>query len=204
MTAKRKQKPDPERSRRIREGMRRGAHGRNEHTEPVDGCPLCPGYVTLGGGVLPAPGGKTDEQKDLEHRRALEEAAVADREAAVPIPAVPSDPDPDVVLHVLADGWTVLGKVFYRGEEIRLKRGTPTWELTVDREGRSWIDMDQAEQIRRYKEVKFAMGPWPFPTEAPTDEQAYESALADGDADALRRYEKAQQHQAKPKALASR
>jgi hypothetical protein len=202
MTARRKH-ADPKRSQAIKDGMKRGQHGRGEHTEFDEACPTCVaerGDVSIPG-VVGTPE-KSDEVKDREHQAALAEAAKADAEASVPIPVI-GDENPDIVLHVLVDGFTVLSKVWYRGEEIRIVRGSDTWALTVDRYGKSWVDMTEADQIEHYKKVMFALGPWPFPRPQEAKESdiedAYMKALNSGDREALRRYEKAQQRAGRPK-----
>jgi hypothetical protein len=66
------------------------------------------------------------------------------------------------VAHVLEDGFTTLGRVWYRGEEISVEVGSEDWELTADPgTGRSWFDMGEDEQEERYGRVMFRPGPWP-------------------------------------------
>ena len=102
---------------------------------------------------------KSDAEKETEHSSAIEEARRADTEASVPIPEIPM-PDPNAegvtVLTVLEDGYTVLGKTWYRGEEIRVAPNEP---LAFDSKGQAFYDIDDAEQIRRYGRVMFARGP---------------------------------------------
>lgn len=75
-----------------------------------------------------------------------------------------NDPDADHVLHSVSDGMTLLGRTWYRGEELRVKEGSSDWEAITDRNG--WnifaIAGDPQAQVLRYDEEKFRSGPWPF------------------------------------------
>lgn len=65
--------------------------------------------------------------------------------------------------HVLEDGFIAFGKMWYRGQEIRIKRNGPEWESTVDRVGETWLNYveDTQTQYRMFKKQFFGMGPWP-------------------------------------------
>jgi hypothetical protein len=144
---------------------------------------------------------KTPEEVEAEHASALEAARKASEEAQVAIPTIGVAPteEADILLHVLVDGFTVLGKVWYKGEEIRLKRGTREFELTVDSTGRSWTDMSPEEQIDRYNGVQqFGVGLFPGRVDGQMTEEDYLAALSSNDQEALRRYEKAKQRSAGP------
>ena len=75
-----------------------------------------------------------------------------------------SDDDPDVVFfHVLEDGFTAFGKVWLRGQEIKISRTSPEYKLTLDKFGNSWLDLvdDQRAQYARWGYLKIAPGEWP-------------------------------------------
>jgi hypothetical protein len=143
-------------------------------------------------------------RKDREHAIAMEEAHKADSEANVQFPIIARDPDAEIVLHVVNDGFTALGKVWYYGEEIRLRVGTDAYKLACDRNGRPFFDMDEAEQIKRYGKVQFKTGAWEGRGASEMSEDAYMKALSEGDHDAVKRYEKQQQRKSQPKVPSSR
>ncbi len=76
--------------------------------------------------------------------------------------AVESAAEPEIIrVHVLEDGLTAHGRVWYRGQELEYTVGSALHETTQDRKGRSWLDYDDAEQMRRWGRVMFRPGPWP-------------------------------------------
>jgi hypothetical protein len=82
-----------------------------------------------------------------------------------------------VQIHILNDGFTAFAKIWYQGETISVERGSPEWQQTVDKTGRSWLDMSVEEQLARYDGVQqFGFGPWPGQP-AMTQEE-YEKAIA--------------------------
>lgn len=64
-----------------------------------------------------------------------------------------------LVLHILKDGFTRLGHVWYRGQEIVI--GPKAFEDTKNRNGVSWTSMTEDQQIEKWGEVYFRKGPWP-------------------------------------------
>jgi hypothetical protein len=139
---------------------------------------------------------KTDAEKTAEHSSAIEEARKADVEASVAIPQIEMPVDADVVLTVMSDGYTVLGKTWYQGEEIRLKSDNP---LGRDNAGHGFWEMPEDEQIERYGRVMFKLGPAGqfFKPPGPSEEDEA-AAIASGDPEKLRRIEKARQRAAGP------
>jgi hypothetical protein len=156
--------------------------------------------------------GKTDAEKEKEHRAALAAAAEVEKEARVPIPPIAGGPgkrggdsDGELVFHVLADGFTVLGAVWYRGQEIGIRSGSANDELSTDKTGHRWYEMTDNEQMTRFGQKMFGVGPWPYsaPVDA-ADDEAYIRALNSSDPGAMREYEKQKQRQTKPPVPASR
>jgi len=101
--------------------------------------------------------------RDLENQLALERGR--------------KDPEPElepvapgtagvIRIHFVADGFTALGSVWYRGQELEFAPGSRAWADTCDRFGRSWLDLrdSPAAQEERFGEVKFRSGPWPGKT----------------------------------------
>jgi hypothetical protein len=144
--------------------------------------------------VYPPNPTKSEAEKQQEHQAAIKAAQEVERMSRMtvaPIVAKPGeisgDKDYDILVHVLEDGFTTLGTVWYRGQEIGIKKGSAADELSTDRNGDHWYDRDPVDQMGYYGKQMFGFGPWPFQKAAPTDEQDYISALAGGDADAVRK-----------------
>jgi hypothetical protein len=64
------------------------------------------------------------------------------------------------VIHILQDGFTAFGIVWYKGQEIEINK--EAYEQTKDREGRSWLEDTVLDQMRRFKMQYWADGEWPF------------------------------------------
>ena len=87
-----------------------------------------------------------------------------------------------ILLHVVEDGFTQFGRVWLRGQELRL---TPKdYEETKDRNGVSWVDTllnDPQAQYSRWGRVYIAPGPFqPRPGEVFNDEVSKEDARRKG------------------------
>lgn len=69
----------------------------------------------------------------------------------------------NVIIHFLEDGLTALGQVWYRGQELEFAPDSRAYRDTLDRTGRSWLDLrhDEAAQSDRWGKVMFRPGPWP-------------------------------------------
>lgn len=79
-----------------------------------------------------------------------------------------ADKDPNsVLIHFVDDGFTAFGSIWYRGQELAVKRDSDHWNESVDTKGASWLDLTEADQQRRYGRVYFREGPWPH--ERPDD-----------------------------------
>lgn len=82
-------------------------------------------------------------------------------------PVLTSEPDDSrktILIHVLEDGFTANGQLWYRGQEIEFVVGDPAYEDTKDRNGISWLDFDDSQQYRQWKRRMFGRGPWPGET----------------------------------------
>jgi hypothetical protein len=78
----------------------------------------------------------------------------------VAVPAAAADGS-TILIHILEDGFTAAGQVWYRGQEIEYIVGEQAFEDTKDRHGRSWLACDDATQMQRWGRVMFRRGPWP-------------------------------------------
>lgn len=67
--------------------------------------------------------------------------------------------DDGILVHFVADGLTSNGRTFYRGQEVTF--GPQAYAATLDRHGNSWLKMSDEEQMDRFGEIKFRLGPWP-------------------------------------------
>lgn len=114
---------------------------------------------------------KSAEQKAKEHAAAL--AATKRFDSAQEVFDTTSGDD-DIVIHILRDGATFAGRVWYLGQTVRFPRGGSAYEETRDRNGVSWLDdLSDEAQIRRYGKLLFGVGPWTGP--------AFNDALAEED-----------------------
>jgi hypothetical protein len=63
-----------------------------------------------------------------------------------------------LLFHVLRDGFTVLGKVYKRGEEIRISKTSVDYANTFDRNGNTFFDLTEQDQLVKWGEVRFKPG----------------------------------------------
>lgn len=66
-----------------------------------------------------------------------------------------------ILIHVREDGFTANGRVWYRGQELEFVVGEEHYQDTVDRHGKSWLSLDENDQIHQYGQVMFGRGEWP-------------------------------------------
>ncbi len=67
-----------------------------------------------------------------------------------------------ILIRFVADGLTVLGHTWYRGQELEFTVGSPAYQDTFDRNGWSWLSLrdNPAVQEAKYGEEKFRSGAW--------------------------------------------
>lgn len=86
------------------------------------------------------------------------------------------------LIHFIEDGFTALETMWFRGQELEVTEGSPEWMQTLEPteecraslvadqarvkhaetcECKSWMNMTDEQQYKRYKAVKFRQGPWP-------------------------------------------
>lgn len=104
---------------------------------------------------------ETVEEKIARLERELAEARGSGGKTEVVDEA--ADDDDVVTIHFLTDGFIALGECWYKGQEVRLKKGGKAWESQYDRNGKSWLDwLDDVEgQYARWGKQVFGRGPWP-------------------------------------------
>lgn len=81
-----------------------------------------------------------------------------------PAPAGPPADDGSVTVHFTDDGFTALGHVWLRGQELTAGPAHPRWD-----DIRTWIALTPAQQQARYGKVHFEPGP--VPRQETEDEQ---------------------------------
>lgn len=91
--------------------------------------------------------------RELEHQQAL--AANAALASADPGDFQPSQGQ-RLVIHFVDDGFTALGHIWLRGQQIEIGPDHPRWQ-----DARAWITLTTDEQIARYGKQYFASGPVP-------------------------------------------
>lgn len=104
------------------------------------------------------------QQEREKERREAELARVANSPDTKPVNGFQISGSPDaegaVTLHFVEDGFTVLGKVWYRGEELSVVPGTPQWEQSPIYRGKIFAELDEFEQEEIWGRRFFRQGPW--------------------------------------------
>ena len=103
------------------------------------------------------------EEKAIQHSEALQQGK-SDPEISYD-KTTPEKEEDKILIHFLDDGFTALGVIWCRGQEIEFVIDSPAYEDTKDRYGKSWLDLvdNHSEQIRRFGRVMFSRGESPYP-----------------------------------------
>jgi hypothetical protein len=64
-----------------------------------------------------------------------------------------------ILIHFLVDGVSAQGRIWYRGQEAVF--GPKAYDQTRNRQGQSWLELSEDDQVQRWGVVKFRKGPWP-------------------------------------------
>lgn len=161
--------------------------------------------------VRPRPENElTPEQRrirELEHRLAME---MGKKDPEVEFEAAPTNGD-NIIIHFLDDGFTALGQVWFRGQELEFAPNGGPYRDTCDRYGNSWLDLRANEfaQVERWGRVMFRPGPWPGKTYLEASKVPYDALKAVGGDGVVGRpsetdLEKAQSAEARRKRAAPR
>ena len=108
----------------------------------------------------------TPEQKrvrDLEDMVARQAAENLVKLKPQYAPPVEEEDGEDIIhFHVLNDGFTAFGKVWYQGQEIKMSRNSPEYKSTFNTLGVSWVDLydNPRGQYERWGELKIGPGEW--------------------------------------------
>lgn len=100
------------------------------------------------------------EAEQREEARAREMASDAKPVSGRDLDGDPTQPGA-VTVHFVEDGFTLLGKVWYRGEELTINEGTEQWEAALYKGGpRIVLQLDEFEQEEIYGRRYFREGTW--------------------------------------------
>lgn len=66
-----------------------------------------------------------------------------------------------ILMHVVIDGFTAFGTLWLAGQEIEVDE--VHYQATLDREGNSWLDFSEEQQISSWGVIKFVKGPSTIP-----------------------------------------
>ncbi len=99
--------------------------------------------------------------KAIKHAEALSEGK-ADPDVVYD-DSTPSKEEDTLLIHFTEDGFTALGVVWCKGQEVEFVIGSSAYEDTKDRFGKSWLDLvdNYSEQRRRFGRVMFSKGESP-------------------------------------------
>ena len=96
----------------------------------------------------------------------------ADALGPFPVLAVSVDGDhvyataevPDsVLIHFVRDGVSAFGYSWSAGQELELVKGSPEFAETLDRNGYSWMEVTEEDQLSTFGHVRHRPGPSPIP-----------------------------------------
>jgi hypothetical protein len=90
--------------------------------------------------------------RERQHQQALAAAAKFEQAPERILPATGQT----MIIHMVDDGLTAFGKVWYRGQEIEIGPDHPRWPEAVN-----WIMLSRFEQLDRWGKHFFDFGPWP-------------------------------------------
>jgi hypothetical protein len=109
---------------------------------------------------------ETPEQKKIEELEAKLALLMSRLETPVDVGQAPTpevveekvsdDDGKTIVIHVLEDGFTAIGRTWYRGQELTFTVGTQQYE-----NNKVWLNQTKQDQYRRWGKPMFDHGPWP-------------------------------------------
>jgi hypothetical protein len=87
-----------------------------------------------------------------------QEKASLESDDAPELPEVDPNSPNTVTVHFLDDGFTAMGRVWYRGEQYTCSKDSSEWV----EEARNWMMMSEYDQVKKYGRRLFAQGQWPY------------------------------------------
>ena len=118
---------------------------------------MASGRITPTGSTTPST--KTPAEQEAEHRAALA-AGAKDEDPSADVAKVEKSAEV-VTIKFLCDGLTAWGHVWVSGEEVSIRRGSESWKETCRRDGKSFLDLDEDGQRRRWNKIYFRRMPNP-------------------------------------------
>jgi hypothetical protein len=112
----------------------------------------------------PEPVEETPEQREIKQLRDQLAKLAGKRDVTPEVEELSQPGDSgNIVIHFLEDGFSALGRVFYRGEELEFEPGSQAYKDTCDKNGYSWLAFRHKEfdQVDRWGKIMFRNGPWP-------------------------------------------
>jgi hypothetical protein len=106
----------------------------------------------------------TPEQQEIKRLRDQLARETGRKEVGVQVEQLARPGDgTNILIHILEDGTTMLGKVWYRGDELEFEPGGRAYKDTFNRFGQSWLELrnDEFKQAERWGKILFRNGPWP-------------------------------------------
>lgn len=90
------------------------------------------------------------------------------------LPEIADDTEGAITVSFVSNDMTILGKLWFQGEELTVAPGTPQWdELWDANRGKSYLEYTEDEQVLIWGERKFRPGKW--------SGQGYEALLSNPD-----------------------
>jgi hypothetical protein len=104
---------------------------------------------------------RAEMMREAAQKRAAAEASspMVPHVSGLDLSGDPSAPE-SVTIHFVDDGFTVLGKVWYRGEELTLEPGSQQWEEAPSYRGKIFALLDEFEQEEIWGRRFFREGLW--------------------------------------------
>ena len=95
--------------------------------------------------------------------RSAKPAAAKAVPAPVVVPDVAEVLEPETILIHFTGHFNAFGVLWEAGQELEVVRGSAEFQRTCDRNGNSWLDTSEEEQIRDTGKVLFKKGPSDIP-----------------------------------------
>lgn len=149
----------------------------------------------------------TPEQNEIAYLKDQLARMSGKRDILPEAEAVNTDDDGEVIrIHFLEDGFTVNGRMMYRGDELEFALGGGAYRDTFNKLGKTWLDyrLDEFAQVERYGKVFFRNGPWPGKTYADGTYESLKAVTGDGNVRPPSQEEIAQAERARKKRAAPR
>jgi hypothetical protein len=106
----------------------------------------------------------TPEQQEIKRLRDQLARETGRKDIDLPIAELTKPGDgSNILVHILEDGFTALGKVWYRGDELEFEPQGRAYKDTFNKLGETWLELrhDEFGQAERWGKVMFRNGPWP-------------------------------------------